>query len=147
MAGGGVALDAEERGGRAADEADQRVEVGRVEDLLGVALDVGGGEDGAVALALAPLGVGLVLGFAHRGGRGQFGQVLVDDPGLAQRRFQPLRVRPGVLRAAHAAPLAHVEQQVDARLAQRRQEAVEVGAVDADREDLFQASSRSRAPA
>jgi hypothetical protein len=40
MAGRRLALDAEERRGRAADEADQFAEVGAVEDLLGVALDV-----------------------------------------------------------------------------------------------------------
>ena len=60
--------------GRAADEADQRVEVGRFEDLLGVALDVGLGEDGARAFALAARGVGLVLGFAHRGRRRSSGR-------------------------------------------------------------------------
>jgi hypothetical protein len=36
--------------------------------------------------------------------------VLVDDSRGAQLGFDPLRVRPGVLGTAYAAPLAQVEQ-------------------------------------
>src|ERR1700679_107944 len=79
VAGLGVALDAEQRRRAGADPADDRAEVDGVEDLLGVALGVAGGDDGARALALAAPGVLAVLQLAQLGGPGQLLAVAVAD--------------------------------------------------------------------
>lgn len=50
-----------------------------------------------------------VLELAQFGRGGQFGVVLVGDVGLGQEFLQPLGVRPGVVGAADASALAHVE--------------------------------------
>ena len=59
----------------------------------------------------------------------------VRDPGLRKRRGEPPGVGPGVLGPANAAPLAHVENGPDARVAQGREERLGAEAVDADRGD------------
>src|SRR5207244_2519405 len=61
--------------------------------------------------------------------------VAVRDGGGGERGFEALRVRPRVLGAAHAAPLADVQHLDDLRLAQAVDERLERGAVDADRRD------------
>jgi hypothetical protein len=59
--------------------------------------------------------------------------VRVVDAGLGERRFQALRVRPGVLAATHAAALAHVEEQLDVGIGESSEKAIAVEAVNADR--------------
>jgi hypothetical protein len=138
VAGLRVALDAEEGGAVVTDEADDRLEVDPVEHLLGVAAGVHGRQLGARAFALAAPLVLAVLQLPHLGRRRQLRQVAVADARLAQRRLEALRVRPGVLAAAHAAPLAHVEDDPDLGLPQGPEEAGPVKAVDADRGELRQ---------
>ena len=58
------------------------------------------------------------------------------DARLCKGRLEALRIGPGVLAAAHAAPLAHVEHETGVRSAQRREKRLERPAVDADREQL-----------
>ena len=54
-------------------------------------------------------------------------------PGVGEGRLEARRVRPGVLAPAHAAPLAHVEQDPDVGLAQRGQEGIRAESVHTDR--------------
>ena len=84
----GVALDAEQRRGRVGRESlDQRPEIGSVEDLARVALDVLRRQLDPRALADALPGVLRVLQPAQLGGRRQLLVVLVADPGLGERRL------------------------------------------------------------
>src|SRR5436190_7835697 len=104
-----VALDAEQ-GGRAVGRQllGEGAEVDVVEDLAGVALDVGRRELDARALADAVAVVLGVLEVAQLGRGRELRAVLVGDARVRERRLKPLGVRPGVLRSADAAPLAHV---------------------------------------
>jgi len=67
-------------------------------------------------------------------GRGrQLRDVPVLDPGLRERRLQPERVGPGVLAAADAPPLPHVDHHRNLMALERVEEIVEAGLVDAHR--------------
>jgi hypothetical protein len=143
VAGPGVTLDAEQCRSALADEPDDRVEVGGVENLLGVALGVLGRKHRARAFALTESGVLPVLGFPQLGGRRQLGQVLVTDPRLSQSGLQPSGVGPGVLAATNPSALADVEDQVDPGVPQGREKRITIEAVDPDRRDLRQLSPSS----
>ena len=134
VAGLGVAFDAQQRGGPVGRQlGGQCGQVGPVEDLRDVAVAIGGRELRARALAHALPVVLRVLEPAQlRGGR-QLEMMLVAHPRPLERCLEPLRVRPGVLASAHAAALAHVQQEADAGRGERLQELVEGPPVDPDR--------------
>ncbi len=132
-----VALDAEERRDALGRQRGRDgVEVGAVEDLPRVALDVRVREPRARSLALAGAVVLRVLELAEVGRRRELREVAVADAGLAERRLEALRVRPGVLRAADAAALADVQDLPDARLREGGEERIERPVVDPDRREL-----------
>src|SRR5580693_6884893 len=108
----GIALHAQQRG-RTLGWQLVRYEVERclVEDLPRVSGDVLRREHGPRALALAPARVLGVLEVAQLGCRRELLVVLVGHAGAGERGLQAGRVRPRVLRAADAAPLADVDQQ------------------------------------
>ena len=110
----------------------ERVQVERVENLAGVALDVRGRERDPRALAHALAVVLAVLELAQLGGGRQFLDVAVADPRLRQRALESRRVGPGVLAAAHAAALPHVEQEASRPPRERVEERRAAEAVDAD---------------
>ena len=142
VAGSGVALDAEEcRRPVGRQLGDERVEVDLVEDLVQVAGRVLRRELSAAALADAEPVVFGVLDVPELSCRRELLVVRVADAGFPERGFEPLRVRPGVLATANAAPLAYVDEQRDVGLAQRVEEALERPVVDADRRDGTQGAS------
>src|SRR4051794_11229493 len=124
-----IALDAQQRKRRL---RGQRREVDVVEDLARVAPDVLGRQLNARALADPEPLVLAVLQLAQLGGRRQVDAVLVLDAGLRERILQAPGVGPRVLRPAHAAPLAHIDEAPDVALAQGGQERLGAEAVDAD---------------
>src|SRR5206468_1299021 len=77
VAGLRVGLDAEQRARRLGQVGDDRVEVGAVEDLARVALDVGGREPRARALALTAPRVLFVLEVAKLGRGGELRVVAI----------------------------------------------------------------------
>ena len=120
VAGLGVALDAEQRRDRVVREAGgELVQIGGVEDLGDVAARVLGRELDPGALADPAAVVLGVLELAQLGRRRELLVVAVVDSRLGEQRLEPLRVRPGVLAAADPASLADVDDQADARAAQR----------------------------
>lgn len=136
VAGARITLDAEQGGGRVSwEQGCQRVETGGIEDLLGVTPDVLRRQLDPRALAdpLAP--VCLVLKLAQLGRRRELLAVFVLDPGLRERRLQPARVGPGVLRTAHAAALPNVQHRGDVGIGKRCDEGLGGETVDADGRD------------
>src|SRR5215212_3613501 len=112
-----------------------RVQVGSVEDLGDVAVAVLARQLAAGAFADSQPVVLAVLQPAQFGRGRQLLAVAVLDAGPGQRSLQPNRVRPRVVAAAHAAPLAYVQQQAHAGPGQALEERLSREAVDADGRD------------
>ena len=74
-----------------------------------------------------------ILQVAKLGRRRELLVVGVGDARLRERRLQPAGVRPGVLAAADAAALPHVDHERNVGLVERRKGLVEPPAVDANR--------------
>ena len=91
-----------------------------------------GRELGAFTLADLALLVFRVLEVPELGRRRELLVVGVGDAGLGERPLQALRIGPGVLAPANTSPLAHVDEQLDAGIGERVEEALERPAVDAD---------------
>jgi hypothetical protein len=131
-----VALDAQQCGRPVLRQPrDEGIEVKLVEDLAPIARGVLRRELAPRTLADATTVVFCVLHVAQLGRRRELLSVLVLDARVGERRLQSLGVRPHVLPPTYPAALADVEQQRDVRCLQRRDKAVDVGLVDADRRE------------
>ena len=132
----GIALDAEEGGSTAFRQlGGHRIEVGMVEDLARVALCVLARDPDARALTHALTVVLAVLELPQLGGGRQLEVVLVLDPRAREGVLEAPRIRPRVLSAAHAAALAHVEEEADFRVMQCCQERFERPAIHTNRQE------------
>jgi len=108
------------------------VDVDSREDLAAVALRVFRRQLHARALTDTSRIVDRVLQPAQLRRRRQLRKMAIFESGEGERILESLGVRPRVLRAAHAAPLANIEYQHDVGVCERVQEALERGAIDAD---------------
>lgn len=110
----------------------QLTEVGGREDLIEIGALEGVAELRSGALALAGGCVCGILRFSDRRCGRELLEMPIADVALGERLLEALGVRPGILGAAHASALAHVEQHVDVGSLQRCEEALARESVHAD---------------